>query len=71
MILYALSCEGGYVKKNKNKGCLCVPIEKASVVAPTNLEDLDSLAVQARISGLTNIFLVELKISEERRVEKY
>ena len=63
--LYALKCDGGYVKKDSSNGCICVAIEKASVFKEQNLSEVDVLLKNASSSGLTGVRLIELNIIEK------
>jgi N-acetylglutamate synthase-like GNAT family acetyltransferase len=68
--LFALKCDGGYLKKAPSV-IQCVPIEKATVVSESGLEEMESLAAAAKKAGITNIFLIELVVTEGQCLKRF
>jgi len=68
--LFALKCDGGYLKKAPS-AIQCVPVEKATVVSDSGLEEMELLAVAAKKAGITNILLIELVVTEGQCLKKF
>lgn len=65
MKLYALKCDDGYLKRDQEKGCIIVSIEKASVFDENNPGAIEPLLKEIRGKGWGQIKLVELSIVEK------
>lgn len=65
MKLYALKCNGGYVRFNNQVGFQLVAMEKASVFGPDRLSQVNEIIAGAMEHGMTNVRLVELYIIEK------
>jgi len=68
MKLYALKCDQGYLRRTES-GCQTVKLDKATVVDESGLQEMETFAEAASEAGFTNIYLVELVITEGNTVK--
>lgn len=64
MKLYAVKCNGGYVRGSTIQGCACVTIEKASVFNENNMAGAYELIHAAVQNDIEGVQLVELAVIE-------
>ena len=67
--LYALKCEGGYIRFNATDGSRCFGLNKASVYDCPDHGELQEAMHQAKNAGIKDLRLVELNIEEREYID--
>lgn len=70
MILYAVKCSEGYLKKGVS-GLECVSIDKAAVYPDLNAKAISEIITAGKSLGLKDLRVTELTLTEKDYLQKY
>lgn len=65
MMLYAIKCDGGYIKVDNSGSCQVVAIERATVFKRDTQRNIPGILREARSIGADNIRIVEWQLLEK------